>query len=752
MTSDLFSRWQILLLLVLIFTGGAVHAQQFGSLRALVISADTGEPIVGAHITVYNENNEIVYVNVTNLDGFSLFRDLDAKVYRFRVTSLGYMTLEQYVEVEPGQRDVIRIRMEPSVDEMDEILVEGRRDNTAGRAGIDRIQRDDLARIPTAGLSGDLASYLSTLPGVVTTGDSGGDLYIRGGLPSQNIVFIDHIPVVKPFHISNIYSAFPEEVLQTADVYAGGFGAEFTNATSAVVDVQLRPGNLVRPRGTATVSPFITSLTAEGPLAKDVSSILISGRLSTISTGSDLLSSRQQDLKFFDLIGRYTLSTESFNCNITGMMTSDEGVLNPQRGVDIGWTNNAAGLRCFGFDGSFAFPFEFTLGYSDFENYEGSAANKQSYSKVAEAFIQFDQRFYALGSEWELGLRPSVKSYRARLSSRFSGIESFEEALPILQGYIRVDLKPNPEWTIQPGIGSISSTNGGPTFEPRLRISYKPEKLEKTEISAATGRYYQLADGISDQRDAGNSFYIWRPSQKRFPLQESIHSMIDFQQGIGNYINTNVEFYSKWYKNLIVAKWTPESQISTDPGLADGLSYGVDLRFNYNKRPLNMALSYGYSIVEYEAAADDLGAWIDGEVVRYNPAHDQRHRFNAVLNYDLGFVTTGIRWEFGTGLPYTRVFGYDLYIGILQQDPNLVPGTARTLYSEPYGARLPTYHRLDMSVRKSFTLNEEWGIDLEAGSYNLYNRANVFLYDVNEVARVDQIAFIPYLSVKTRFN
>jgi hypothetical protein len=282
-----------------------------------------------------------------------------------------------------------------------------------------------------------------------------------------------------------------------------------------------------------------------------------------------------------------------------------------------------------------------------------------------------------------------VKYYRARLSSRFNIDDSFEESIPILQAYARVDINPSGVVSLQPGIASISSTNGGPTFEPRLRMSYRPQGNDRTELSIALGRYFQLADGFSDQRDAGNSFYIWRPSQSEFPLQESLHGILEYRQRMGDHFSTNMEIYAKKYNNLIVARWTPESQISTTPGLANGLSYGLDLSLRYRRQRADLMLSYGYMVVEYEAARDNLGAWVESEVVGFNPAHDQRHRFNAVANYDFGLFRASFRWEVSSGLPYTRVFGYDLFLDIVNQDPNRERGVGRTLFSEPYGERLP---------------------------------------------------------------
>ncbi len=43
--------------------------------------------------------------------------------------------------------------------------------------------------------------------------------------------------------------------------------------------------------------------------------------------------------------------------------------------------------------------------------------------------------------------------------------------------------------------------------------------------------------------------------------------------------------------------------------------------------------------------------------------------------------------------------------------------------------KLPNYHRLDFSVKKTFYLGERNSIDLSVGATNLYNYKNVFYKD-----------------------
>ena len=84
---------------------------------------------------------------------------------------------------------------------------------------------------------------LAVLPGVVTTGDQGGQLYIRGGAPIQNLVLLDGMIIYNPFHSIGFFSVFDTDVLQDAKVYTAGFGAQYGSRNSSVMDITTRDGN-----------------------------------------------------------------------------------------------------------------------------------------------------------------------------------------------------------------------------------------------------------------------------------------------------------------------------------------------------------------------------------------------------------------------------------------------------------------------------------------------------------------------------
>ena len=161
---------------------------------------------------------------------------------------------------------------------------------TIRSAGVQGVKPADIERIPLPGISPDLASYLTQLPSVVSSGDRGGLLFIRGGSPPENGVYLDGMLLYQPFHILGFYSAFPSDLVSQAELYAGGFGTEFGGHISAVIDIATRTGNKRGFAGSASVSPFLAAAQLEGPVVPGSVSFLASFRRSLVEeVGSDLI-------------------------------------------------------------------------------------------------------------------------------------------------------------------------------------------------------------------------------------------------------------------------------------------------------------------------------------------------------------------------------------------------------------------------------------------------------------------------------
>ena len=114
---------------------------------------------------------------------------------------------------------------------------------TSVNTSVVKLTAKSLKKLPSIGGEPDLAQFLQVIPGVVFTGDQGGQLYIRGGAPIHNVVLLDGMILYNAFHSIGLFSVFDTDVIKTADVYTGGFSAEYGGRISSVVDIKTRDGN-----------------------------------------------------------------------------------------------------------------------------------------------------------------------------------------------------------------------------------------------------------------------------------------------------------------------------------------------------------------------------------------------------------------------------------------------------------------------------------------------------------------------------
>ena len=106
------------------------------------------------------------------------------------------------------------------------------------------VSANQIKALPSAGGQTDLAQYLPVLPGIISTGDQGGQIYIRGGSPIQNRIMIDGMTIYNPFHSIGFFLRFlKQKTIRTVDVLTAGFNAEYGGRVSAIIDIKTREGN-----------------------------------------------------------------------------------------------------------------------------------------------------------------------------------------------------------------------------------------------------------------------------------------------------------------------------------------------------------------------------------------------------------------------------------------------------------------------------------------------------------------------------
>ena len=731
----------------------AASAGQAQTLRGFVTDAATGGTLPGATVAVQPVAGGPLRGASADADGYYVVGDLAPGRYLARATYVGYQPVQDTVVVDGATRWSPALR--PADEALGEVVVQGRAEGGAAdvSAGLQRIRPADLARIPAPDVSGDLATYLQALPGVVTLGDRGGGLYVRGGTPSQNLVLVDGAPVYQPFHAVGFFSAFPEDVVGAVDFYAGGFGAQYTGRVSSVMDVSLREGNFEAVEAAGSVGPFLVGGRAEGPIRRGQSSWLVSARRSVIDAVAGAVLAQDVPLDFADAVVKVSRVDGPSRCGATALYTWDRGALDAQADDAFEWSNAVVSGRCVVAPAELAGRLEVSASVSTVGNEVGPRLGdrRERTSRATEARIAAD----LVRPVGRVGLRyGATASFYATaydLSESFARARDDGDVLLGAAAYAEADLDLGGGLQVAPSAAVVLRPyTDAAGVEPRLRASWQPRGAAGPELSAAAGLYRQSLVGLVDERDAGSPFVAWAGPPFEAPETTARHLIVGASAPVGGGWQLAAEGYLKTMRDLPVPIWSALAQFTTTLVPAAGRTAGGDVRAEWAGRAASLYLAYGYGRTTYTARDGDFGVWLGVPLREYAPPHDRRHQLQAAGQVRVGRVELGVRWQAGSGLPYTRPFGFDTYVPPLGlPEVQTEAGARRVLFERPYNGRLPVYHRLDVSAGTEVRLGPA-ALDLQAGAVNTYGRDNVFYYDVFRARRVDQLPLVPFVSARLR--
>ena len=747
-------------LLTAIALGAGPALAQSGGLRGFVTGADDGQPLIGATVLAQGLDAAGAPTGdprgaAADIDGLYVIPRLEAGRYAVRVSYVGYATVLDTVAVEGGSIRSYDVALPVEASDF-EVVVESERSTGGARvtAGVQAIDPKDIDVVPAPDVSGDLASYLTTTPGVVTTGDRGGQLFVRGGEPSQNLVLLDGMALYQPFHVLGFYSAFPSDLLAGADLYAGGYPARFGGQVSSVLDIQTRNGNKQRLAAAASVAPFVSAARVEGPLVPGTLSFLASGRVSVVEQGAARLVDQDLPFSFGDVFGKvHGVIGPNAQLSVQGIHTYDRGTIGEDVGgavpEEVSYRNTAAGLRFLYLPNVTALRAEILLNGSLLDSEQGLDPERNvplRSSSVGRISTEVHLTYYLPSVDVKAGL--FVRTNRLETSlDRIGGVtdaEYFTEAGSYIEPEVRLG-----DLSLQGGLRVQSYPNDGRTYlEPRARAVYQNGPHE---LSAAGGLYHQEVIGINDRRDVANVFTAW--TRRPGGVVEAWHGIGGYRLDVGNGLEFVAEGYVKFLDELSVAEWTAFPRFTTELQPATGEVKGLDVRAEYRRGSVYGYVGYGASEVVYDAKGPNLQLWYGEETLRFNPPHDRRHQVSTLLSATVAGFDVSARWQFGSGLPFTRALGFDSFVPTDgPADVFVEAGTRRVIYERPFGGRLPTVHRLDVSVDRTFALSAGVDLTAQAALINAYDRRNLFYYDTFTLRRVDQLPLLPSFGLKLAFN
>ncbi len=189
---------------------------QNATIRGFVYNKSNGEPVAFSNVFLKGTTTGAS----TDLNGYFSLNKVTPGSYTLLVTNLEFDTISEKITIKAGEilskkffaekGGIVLNSVDVSADMVDKI--------ETPNVGIQKIDPVAINKLPSVG-EPDLAQYLQVLPGVVFTGDQGGQLYIRGGSPIQNKVLLDGMVIYNPFHSIGLFSVFETDIIRSVDVF-----------------------------------------------------------------------------------------------------------------------------------------------------------------------------------------------------------------------------------------------------------------------------------------------------------------------------------------------------------------------------------------------------------------------------------------------------------------------------------------------------------------------------------------------------
>lgn len=730
------------------------NAQTKFTLSGYVTDFESGEYLSGASVTVSGKTQTGV---VSNDRGFYML-NLSSGDYIIKVSYIGYESRKFYVKLNNHLFKNFRLKLQANIlSELDVSAMKKQYDLSNENNGAEHIQIREIRNIPVFLGEQDIMKTVTLNPGVKSIGESSGNIYVRGGNNSHNLVLLDQATVFNTNHLLGFFSAFNSDAIRDMTFYKGTAPPEYGGRLASVMDIRMNNGNNNGYHVGGGIGLIASRITLEGPLGNENGSFIVSGRRTYADAFLKVFSNqnvRNNQLYFFDLNfkANYKLD-EKNNLSLSAYAGRDKLFIPGHFAID--WGNKAATLKwTHVFNGKFFS--NSSLIYSDYDY---------------KVDIIVAPSVYSLSSGLNnLHFRQDFRYYRNEKNSFDFGYQGI--FYTILPGQLDADVseivnpmkiqhrygienalywsnsyKPSEFWNLNYGLRISSFHAMGPgdfytyhsgeivdttTFasgkivktyvlaEPRLNISYHPD--HKRSLKFSYTRNSQFLHLISSST-ASLPTDIWLISNK------TILPQINDQISLGYYRNFidescqfSAEVYYKWLHNQIDLKNGADIRANDHIEGAllagKGRAFGLELMLKKEYGRFNGWASYTLSRTELNIDGINKGKW-------YPARQDATHDLSVVGLYNLSDSwSLSATWVYQTGNAVTFPSGkYEM------------DGEIRFLYTDRNADRMPDYHRMDVGATWKFKKKKNYDSSLNFSIYNLYGKKNAFTIDFEEDPR-----------------
>ncbi len=738
-----------LLVLSSLFLITSAYAQEKVTINGYVRDGANGEELLA--VTIYIP--ELKAGTVTNDYGFYALT-VPAGTYEVRYTYMGYK--DQVHTLDLQSNTSLNINLETDAQMMQEIVIEERPldENVVSiQMSKNTIDMNQVRKLPALFGEIDIIKNIQMLPGVITAGEGTSTFFVRGGSSDQNLLLIDEAPVYDPSHLFGLFSVFNADVIKDSELYKGGIPARFGGRLSSILEVRTKDGNNKNFGVSGGIGLLASRIAVEGPIVKEKTSFIVSARRSYVD-GFLRLANEKNLVHFYDVNAKVNFRANNRNRFFVAFYAGRD-VFSFDDTFSFGWGNMTGTFRwnhlfsdrLFSNTSIILSNFDYGLELEDAVNgfswlsdlQEYSFKNDLSYSLNSRNEISFGyhltgrrfapgrispntagsifqtvdlQRMYALDHGLYVN---NVQNLSDKITLDYGVRLSIFQNIGPGEVYLYEDPRDNVEIVRTDTLhyDRWQSVKTWVNLEPRFALRYMlgPEQSLKVSYNRMVQNTHLISAAT-----APVPFNTWTPSN--YYLEPQVADQVAagyFRNFRNNAYQLSAEIYYKDMNNITDFADNAElffnQDLSTEYRQGDAWAYGLEFFLTKNQGRLTGSASYTWSKTMRKAEGVNLGH-------TFHANHDRRNVVNIQAAYDLNDKWVfGGTFTFSTGRPTTSSAGRYEY-GNYNPD----------VLTERNGYRLPSFHRLDLSLtlnpRKN--ANRNWKGQWVFSVYNAYNRKNPF--------------------------
>jgi hypothetical protein len=603
------------------------------------------------------------------------------------------------------------------------------------------------------------------------------------------------------------FSVFNTDAIKNVRLIKGGFPARYGGRLSSVVDIRMKEGNKKEWKGEGSVGILSSKITVEGPIKKDTSSLIISGRrtyydLFTYPVQFFYNKSSRDNINvgafFYDLNLKYNkilknndriylstyLGKDKFYAkgtnNYNYLNNEEEYESNGDYSYGLKWGNVTTALRWNHIFNKKLFS-NLTATFSNYSfisNQSNSSTEYKMdtiinsvhfesnyYSRIRDYGIKYDfdwplndKNYIRFGTSSVIHIfSPGVSAVHATNTEETWKIDSTfgDKNIPSVEfhAYIEDDIKLTSR--LKANLGghfSMFIVNGKTYYSPEPRISARFLITNRLSIKASYVLMTQYINLLTNST-VGLPTDLWAPSTKKLLPQRTWQAATCFAYNLNNKYEITIESYYKEMENLVeFAEGSGFYNLSLSD-LDDiatqgtGKSYGLELMVQKSSGKLRGHLSYTLSRSDRKFEEISYGR-------TFPFTYDRRHVISAIATYDINDrVNLSGGWVYYTGRAFTltdekivstHIIEQDIYGGIIE-NVQIKPLSPRENkhFEIRNNYRMPAYHRMDVGV--NFKKQRKRALRTWSfGAYNTYLRQNAFMIYEKENS-IKQIALLPFV-------